>query len=187
MEDDFWNNLIEKEEKGILEPDMYEGEEPEMFEAYEDEISPDQMGGEDDFDEFDDYQEPEEDNFQMSYSQMTHINYGDPSLGTTMGGKYSKLEKMIRQDTVSKEKLYILRLKAELSNWFSYTKTDHYSIITENIPRYWLKSPQALAAVYYMTDHHKKITQQILAKYSNETNVPKTDLYRYYRLVKDHI
>jgi hypothetical protein len=137
----------------------------------------------DQFDEYDPYE------FMPSYGQLEHVSYGDPALGTTIGGKFSKLEKIMQMQTVPKETLYINKLKAELNTYFSFDKTNHYAVLVQSVPRFWLKNIPAMSATIYMIDKLKgvKLSATKLADYAEQTNTRKEDLFRYYRLLKKYI
>jgi hypothetical protein len=133
--------------------------------------------------------DPDEYGLEVGYGQLEHISYADPELGTTMGGKMSKTERMVMMQTVSKEKLYVNRLKADLYDWFSFEKADNYIKLLESVPRYWLKNPRAIAATFYMIDRLRgtKLNTDKLADFSGKTNIRREDLFRYYRLLNKYI
>ena len=138
------------------------------------------------FNQFTDY-DPEE--FGFSYTQLEHVSFGDPEMGTMIGGKFAKLEKIIQMQTVSKEKLYTNKLKADLNTYFSFDTTNHYAALVQKIPRFWLKNTTAMAAAIFMIDSlgGNKPSADSLNEFSIQTGIRKEDLYRYYRLIKEYI
>lgn len=184
---DIWEQLQQLEEaEGAAG-----GEQEEMYEAYQ-EFAPEEGEGgvEEDADEveFSEFvsQDPEE--FGFSYTQLQHIGFGDPGLGTTIAGsKFSKLAKIVQTQSVAKETLYINKLKADLHKYFSFDNVNHWtSVIKNKVPRFWLKNSPTLAATAYMIDslHKQPLTADLLAKYSTETGFRREDLLRYYRMFK---
>ena len=145
-------------------------------------------GGDDDkeFTHFID-QDPEE--FGFSYGQLEQIGHGDIDFGTTIGGKFSKLEKIVQMQTVSKEKLYTNKLKVDLNLFFSFAQTNHYAEQVQQVPRFWLKNSHAMAGTIFMINKLSgvKPTTASLAEYSKQTNVRSEDLFRYYRLLENYI
>lgn len=208
MENIDWDKLAAEEEAqqaqggGILQHAFGgEEEEEEIFgggflPAYEEEEFPPsegEEGGEFDYGEedteFAQFIEEDPEEFGFSYAQTEHMGYGDPELGTTLGGKFSKVEKLVQLQTVSKEKLYLNKLKVDLNVFFSFELTNHYSAVTQEVPRYWLKNPRAIASTFYMINslHGAKLTPEILADYSAQTNIRREDLLRYYRLLEKYV
>ena len=185
--DDIWKTLSQQEweEEDIFLP------------AYEDEYNLVQSDEEEQEWDYDDYEEgeftqfvdqdPQE--FGFSYAQLEHVGFGDPEMGTIIGGKFTKLEKTIQMLTVSKEKLYTNKLKADLNMHFSFDKTNHYATLVQEVPRFWLKNSYAMASAIFMIDKlgGSKLTADKLTDYSIQTGVRKEDLFRYYRLLKEYI
>jgi hypothetical protein len=196
--DDFWDRIVDEEENeegNYLTGYQQENIEEERGEDGRDEE--DEQSGYDEEeageDEFNAFKEDEEPDLQVGYAQLQHVSFGDPGLGMTIrtkGGKVSKLEKLLGQHQGDmKEKLYIQKLKAELSNYVSFEVANDFGIITEKyIPRYWLKNIPALAATFYMINQlrKEKLTSKYLESFSETTGVRKEDLYRYYKLVKEY-
>ena len=196
---DIWDKYIAEEESEQVNTNLY---------GYTDEYGyggdggggdgDDEFGGgdkdysDDEFGAFGEqtYDEPE---FGYNYSQFQQVSYGDPEMGTTIGGKFSKLDKIVQQQTVSKEKLYLSKFKAELSNYFSYDAINEYSTLIQKVPRYWLKNITALSgALFYIHNLRKsypiaKPTVKSLEEFSEKTHIRKEDLYRYYRLLINYI
>lgn len=145
-------------------------------------------GGDDDDGEFTQFDQDPED-FSFSYTQQEQIGYGDPDLGTTVGGQLTKLQKIVQLQTVPKEKLYTNKLKLDLNTYFSFDKTNHYAMLIQEVPRFWLKNSQALASTIYMIDqlNGSKLTADKLEDFSKQTGIRKEDLYRYYRLIEKYI
>lgn len=165
--------------------DEFEGYEDEFGDDFRDDFRDDFMD-DDDFDGF----EPEN-RLEIGYSQLEQIGGGDVGLGTTIGGGSGRIDKIMQQQMIPKELLYINRLKAELNNLMSFEKTANYAILAEKIPRYWLKNPDTLAASFLMYDQllytGNDLTSSKLQDFSGETGVREEDLYRYYKLVKANI
>jgi hypothetical protein len=139
--------------------------------------------------EFNEFVDKDPYEFGISYAQLGQISQGDPELGTTLGGKFFKIEKMVQAQTVSKEKLYLNKLKAELNDVFgSSKKVNHYATVVQQVPRYWLKNGRTIAATYYLIDRlsNSPLTSGKLASFSTEFGVDKEDLFRYYRLLKEY-
>lgn len=177
---------------GYPDEDMggYDEDEDHMT-AYDNDygvVEDDETGGDAEFDQFNPY-DPDE--FEaVGYKQLEHVSYADPEFGTAIGGKFSKLEKIIQLQTVSKEKLYLQKLKALMNQYFPAPgKIEHYAIAIQNIPHFWLKNAAALAATLYVYDslNGLKLTAAKLADYSKKTGIRIEDLYRYYRLVNEHL
>lgn len=126
---------------------------------------------------------------EMGYQQMEHVGYGDPEFGGTIGGKLGRLEQIMQAQTVSKEKLYIQKLRQSLTDYFSQDKSSNYIAQIEKIPRFWLKNSDALAAVAYMIDNlsNDKLTVDSLKYFSGQTGIREEDLFRYYRLMKNYV
>jgi len=124
----------------------------------------------------------EQPEFGFSYSQLQHVSYGE-GLGAT-----SKLEKMVQQQTMSKESIFIQKLKQELLKYFSFEAIEHWVIVTTKLPRYWLKNPEALTETYNMINQlkGKQLTLEYLTSFSASSNISKEDLFRYYRFIKQY-
>src|SRR3972149_12208065 len=73
--------------------------------------------GEEEGEEFKDINEYDPDAFGVSYAQLEQTSYGDPELGMSLGGKFAKFEKIVQSQAISKEKLYLNKLKAELNTY----------------------------------------------------------------------
>jgi len=188
--DDIWNRFIQEEEAAVDEI-VQPGYLPEEQEQYQDddEFNENQSeGGGSSLDEFDMFEEKELD-LGVGYKQIQQLSYGDPEIGGRIGGgKMSKFERMIQQQSVSKEKLYMNRFRPVLLETFSMEKTNHFAKITESIPRFWLKNMELLAATFYMIDEltGDKLTANVLEKYSEKTHNKPVDMYRYYKMVVKH-
>ncbi len=188
MDEDFWD--IIKPTYGEEDPFMPAYDQNDYDIAHSDEeqqewdYDDEEEGGE--FKVFDEY-DPDE--YGVSYQQLEQISYGDPELGMSLGGKFAKFEKIVQVQTVSKEKLYLNKLKAELNQYFPFDKSNHYAILIQKVPRFWLKNSETIVATIYMIDELKKspLIGSKLARYSTRTNVRKEDLFRYYRLLKEYI
>ncbi len=194
MEDIDWEKLAQQEQEfGI------EGGEDAFLPAYDEDesnlIQSDDENQDWDYDdepegEFNQFVDQDPEEFGYSYAQLEHVSFGDPEMGTTIGGKFAKLEKIMQMQTVSKEKLYTNKLKAELNNkHFSFDKTNHYATLVQDVPRFWLKNSNAIASTIFTIDKLKgtKLTADKLADYSIQTGIRKEDLFRYYRLLVKYI
>nr|QBK87615.1 MAG: hypothetical protein LCMAC201_05280 [Marseillevirus LCMAC201] len=189
MEDIDWEKLEQQEEFEI------EGGDDTFLTAY-DEYNLSQSDDETQKWDYDDEPEGEfnqfvdqDPEFGFSYTQLEHVSFADPELGTTIGGKFTKLEKIMQMQTVSKEKLYINKLKFDLSTYFSFDNTNHYATLVQAIPRFWLKNSAAIASTIFMIDKlgSAKLTVAKLNDYSIQTGIRKEDLFRYYRLLGKYI
>jgi len=168
--DDIWSRLKNIEQGA-----------PDEYEAYEDELNEENDNSDEEFNEFIN-QDPQE--YGFSYGQLQHVGIGDLGVSTISGGN-SKLSKMIQMQSLTKDVLFMNKLKSDLHKYFSFENVSHYSTLVKNkVPRYWLKNSDALAATMYMIDNIAKnpLTPEVLEKYSKETGVRKEDLFRYYRL-----
>ena len=164
------------------------GYDEQMHNRYEDEYM---EGGE--FDEFSAIEASDFANepvFTTTYAQLEQISRGQPGLGMGISGKKSKIERILQQQTISKEKLYLAKFAAELSNYLSDRTTQYYVTLVETkIPRFWLKNIDTLVVSILLLDQlkNKNITAEILDDFSTEYSIRIEDLYRYYRLVKEYI
>jgi hypothetical protein len=189
MENIDWDKLAQQESE------LEQGSEESFLPAYdEDEYALPQSDEEEqewDYDdgEFTHFVDKDPDEFGFSYAQLEHISYGDLEMGTTIGGKFTKLEKIMQMQTISKEKLYTNKLKVDLNMHFSFGKTNHYAVLVQKVPRFWLKNSQAMASTIFMIDNLEgtKLTAGKLEKYSQQTGIRKEDLFRYYRLLEKYI
>ncbi len=193
MEDIDWDKLAQQEsewEQGSEEESFlpaYNVDEYALAQSDDEEQEWDYDDGDDG--EFTHFVDKDPDEFGFSYAQLTHISYGDPEMGTTIGGKFTKLEKIMQMQTISKEKLYTNKLKVDLNMHFSFDKTNHYAVQVQDVPRFWLKNSQAMASTIFMIDKLEgtKLTADKLANYSQQTGIRKEDLFRYYRLLEKYI
>ena len=201
MDDDFWETLARREEEAeqkTTEKDP-ESSGDEFLHAYDqnedtanDPDAKEWDYGEESNDEdgeFNNFVDKDPYEFGISYVHLGQVSYGDPELGMTIGGKYAKLEKTVRAQTVPKEKLYINKLRAELHEFFdSFDKSNHYATIVQQVPRYWLKNGRTIAATFYVIDKLEggSLSSGKLATFSTQTGVDKQDLFRYYRLLKEY-
>ena len=194
MEEIDWEKLAEQEKEFYIE-----GGEDAFLPAYDEDeynlVQSDDETQDWDYDdepegEFNQFVDQDPVEFGYSYAQLEHVSFGDPEIGTTIGGKFAKLEKIMQMQTVSKEKLYINKLKAELKDVdFSFDKINHYAILVQAVPRFWLKNGKAIASTIFTIDKLKgtKLTADKLADYSIQTGIRKEDLFRYYRLLVKYI
>lgn len=128
--------------------------------------------------------------FKTTYALEEQISRGGVGLGTGITGKLSKTEKILQQQTISKEKLYLAKFAAELSNYLTDRNTQYYvTQVEEKIPRFWLKNVETLVIAILLSDRlgDKQIDRDVLKKYSQEYQIRIEDLFRYYRLVKQYI
>jgi hypothetical protein len=135
-------------------------------------------------DEFDQFNKE----YTFGYTQIGHVGYGDAELGTQMGGKMSKLEKMLQLQSVPKEKLFINKFKGELTNYVSTQKVDHYAEIIQTIPRYWLKNIKALCVTISLADaYDNTINETRLKDFSKANGIREVDILRYFRLLEQSL
>jgi hypothetical protein len=175
--DKMWDKLIAAEEaqdEGII------GYAEDNIENDEDQDSENEEQDYDDIDkEFADFSD--EPQYLTSYSQMEHTSFGG-GIGGKIGGKYSKLEKMIQAQTVSKEDLYLAKFKAIATNWTSQVVANSFAEEITLIERYWLKNPEALIGALMLKKGNNALTTAMLEKTAKTVGVPTVDLYRYYKL-----
>lgn len=184
-----WDLLIQQEEAGKQQKserflDAYDQDESMIALADEDQEDPysDDIEG-----EFGIFAEQDPD-FVVGYGQLDQIAYGGGGLGTTIGGKFSRIEKMIQAQSASPQEMYLNKLKYDLSDYFSFEKASHYAARIQEVPRFWLKNGPTIAATVYMIDsiQGRKPTSKDLENASAETGVRKEDLLRYYRLLEKY-
>jgi len=192
MENINWEQLAQQEsEMQSSEEDIFlPAYEENVYELAQSEEEPEwDYGAEEEEGEFTQFVDQDPEEFSFSYAQLEHISYADPEMGTTLGGKFSKMEKIMQMQTVSKEKLYTNKLKADLNIYFSFDKTNHYVTLIQNVPRFWLKNSLAMASTIFMIDQLKnsKLTADKLTDFSQQTGIRKEDLFRYYRLLEKYI
>lgn len=128
----------------------------------------------------------------LGYAQREHISYGGGGLGTTIGGKMSKIERMIQAQNASPQEMYLNKLKLDLQDYFSIDKSSHYAARIQEVPRFITKNSLALAATIYMIDGfrgNKPTNPKLklaLENVSAESGIRKEDLLRYYRLLEKY-
>jgi len=191
--DNIWEKYIQAEEEAvqdIIKPGYLPDADPYADPDADPDPDADQDADQDDIeDEFDMFEERQPE-FGVSFKQIQHLSYGDPEIGGRIGtGKMSKFERMIQQQNVSKEKLYMNRFRPVLLERFSMEKTNYFAQITEKLPRFWLKNMDLLASTFYMIDElgQNKLTANLLENYSKKTHNKSIDMYRYYKLILKYI
>lgn len=97
----------------------------------------------------------------------------------------TKLERMIRAQTVSKEDLFMDQVQQDLQQY----NLESYSELVTKIPKYWFKNSAALAAAIYSMHRlaGKEMSAKKLNTYAKHTSIRKEDLLRYYLLVKHYV
>lgn len=124
--------------------------------------------------------------FGISYKQLEQISRGDPDLTYSIGIGGKRLQYIVMAQTVAKKKLYLNKLSAELSTYFSYAQIEGYKDLITKVPRFWLKNSEAFVAIIRIYDQLKgdTLTPKILDSFANQTGIKAEDIYRYYKLVK---
>ena len=140
--------------------------------------------------DYSDVQLPEVDDIEYlpSYAQLEQISVGNTTFGTSSGG--SRKDKLIQNQFISKEDLYKRKLASELGRYFqSNNMISNYLQDIEKVPKYWYKNVTVMAATINLLSelHNTMITKEKLQQVSEERNISKEDLFRYYRLLKKYI
>jgi hypothetical protein len=180
MDTEYWDFLEEIDDTNVITG--YGHDADDIEEAFGD--------GDDDTNVWDEFSHFEEPQFEVGHSQMDQINWGgDPEMGTRIGGAFSKIEDIIRRQTVPNEKLYTVALKAELHNYLPFEKVSNYVALIESVPRFWFKNVDAIAGTAYMIDslQNNRPNPQTLQEYAKKTGISEVDLYRYYRLLSKYL
>lgn len=129
-----------------------------------------------------------------SYADTQRTGVGGTRLGGNLG--LNRLEQAVQQQEISKEELFIVKFKLNLKEKFNNTENidriiNDFSKQVMKIPKYWLRNIDALTTVLKMYDYINlnKLTLKpdILNVYSKQYNINKSDLFRYYRLIKKFI
>jgi hypothetical protein len=141
--------------------------------------------------EFQDFEEKDPDQeYQIGYAQLTHTTFGDIELGGVIGGKYSKIERLVKYETISKEKLFINELRSELTDKeINNYKIQNYIDIVKKITRYWLKNIDTIVYTILLIEELEdtELNKKIVDKYSKNYGIGQYDIIRYYRLLKNLI
>jgi len=124
------------------------------------------------------------------YNQLEQLNLGNVELGTAfIGGKFANVERMIANQNLSKEVLYLQKLAIELNKYFSINQIQIYIEDIKKVPYYWLKNTSAISATLNLLNdlNDLPLTKEQLKEYSIKYDINKEDLLRYYTLLSKYL